>query len=256
MNPKTIDSWLYEASDQIRAEDYKDAIRTCKRILRYLPQKDDVRAETLGYMGSAYAMQNKFDETYQTFEQALEITPDNSYFWFDFGLACLHTSRYGKAVRALEQAVALEGDGEMAEQFAEKLALAQKIAHAEMELRGPDFTIEQLVEQQDLFQQAIELSSKKEWGKSENAYRKSITMGDCLPQPWGNLGLTLMMQKRFDEAENAYRRALEHDPNYEIAQSNLKRLDFMRENPDYEPEFQVTSPYADMKASITIVEED
>ncbi len=31
-------------------------------------------------------------------------------------------------------------------------------------------------------------------------------MGDCLPQPWGNLGICLMMQERYDEAEAALKR--------------------------------------------------
>ena len=46
-------------------------------------------------------------------------------------------------------------------------------------------------------------------------------MGDCLPQPWGNLGICLMMQERYDEAEEALKRALVVDPKYTIAKNNL-----------------------------------
>lgn len=256
IDPQQVDDWLYKASDQMRAENYNGVIRTCKRILRYLPKKDKARAETLGYMGAAYAVQKDFDKAYQTFDQAVKINPEDAYLWFNYGLACLHTSRSGKSALALERAVALEGDGEMADRFAEQLAFCQKITQSERAMRGSDFTIDQLIEQQELFQQGIQFSSQNQWKKSEAVYREAIALGDCLPQPWGNLGLSLMMQKRFDEAEAAYQRALEINPEYELAQTNLENLAYMRENPDFEPDFRVSSPFADINTSLTIIDED
>jgi hypothetical protein len=47
MDAEQINAWLYQAADQLRDEDYKGVIQTCKRILRYLPKKDKVRTETL-----------------------------------------------------------------------------------------------------------------------------------------------------------------------------------------------------------------
>ena len=52
----------------------------------------------------------------------------------------------------------------------------------EMALRGPDFTLDQLIEQEDLFQNGLQLK------EAEQAFQASIAMGDCLPQPGGNLG--------------------------------------------------------------------
>jgi very-short-patch-repair endonuclease len=68
-----------------------------------------------------------------------------------------------------------------------------EIAQSERALRGPGFTIDHLIEQQELFQQGIQLSSQKQWKKSEVAFRRSIALGDCLPQPWekGISGFTI-----------------------------------------------------------------
>src|SRR5437660_11006443 len=63
-----------------------------------------------------------------------------------------------------------------------------------------------------------------EWKEAEQAFQASITMGDCLPQPWGNLGISLMMQERYDEAEAALKRALVIDPRYDLAKNNLAVL--------------------------------
>jgi tetratricopeptide (TPR) repeat protein len=256
IDPQQVNTWLDKVANQMRDENFKGVIQTCKRILRYLPKKDPVRAETLGYMGTAYAVQKDFENACQTFDQAIEINPEDSYLWFNYGLACLHTSRSGKSVGALERAVHLEGNGEMADRFVEQLAFCQKIAQSEIALRGPDFSMDLLIEQQELFQQGIQLLSQSQWKKAEVTFQKAIALGDCLPQPWGNLGLSLMMQKRFDEAEAAYQRALEIDPEYELAQINIEKLAYMRETPDFEPEFRISSPFDDMKTSLTIIEED
>ena len=256
IDPQQVDAWLYKASGQLRDEDYDGAIKTCKRILRYLPRKDKVRAETLGYIGTSYAMKKAFEDSYQAFDQALQIDPDTAYLWYNFGLACTHTSRTGKALPALERAAALKGDGEMAEQFAENLAMLQKITQSELALRGPDFSLDRLIEQQELFQPGLQLSSKGQWVKSEAIYRDAIALGDCLPQPWGNLGICLLMQKRFDEAEAAYQRALEIDPKYELAQTHLENLPHLRKNPDFEPEFRVNAPFADINTTLTLIDEE
>ena len=51
IDPQQIDAWLVKVADQVRDENFKGAIQTCKRILRYLPKKDPVRAETLARLG-------------------------------------------------------------------------------------------------------------------------------------------------------------------------------------------------------------
>jgi len=91
------------------------------------------------------------------------------------------------------------------------------------------------------------------WQEAEECFRKSIAMGDCLPQPQGNLGVCLTMQKRFDETEAAYKRALEIDPLYEQAKENLKNLAYQRAHPNEISHYDVTTPFQDAKTGITFV---
>jgi len=113
-----------------------------------------------------------------------------------------------------------------------------------------------LIEQQELFQYGNQLSGQGKWQEAESAFRKSIDMGDCLPQPWGNLGISLVMQNRFDEAEEAYRHALRMDAKYKIAKENLKGLDYWRAHPDEKPEYRITSTFQDVKANITFYRQE
>ena len=256
IDPQQIDNWLIKASDQIRDEDYNGAIRTCKKILIYLPKADKVRAEVLGLMGTSYAMQKNFEDSYQTFSEAVKIDKEDAYLWFNHSLSCRYTSRTGESLHSMEKAVLLEGDGEMAAQFAKALAFAQKIAGSELATRDEGFSLEELIEQQGYFQEGMRLSGLGKWKESEECFRKTIQMGDCLPQPWSNLGIALQMQDRFDAAEDAYKRALEIDPKYKNAKKQLKNLKKQRTHPDIKPKFRISSPFDDMKnPSLTIKEE-
>lgn len=254
IDPKQIDNWLIKAAHQMQDENHKGVIRTCKQILRYLPKQDKVRAETLGLIGASYGMQKKFEDAYQTFSEAVQIDKEDAYLWFNHGLSCRYTSRAGQSLRSIEKAVQLEGDGEMATKFTEDLAFARKLAEGEIALRGEGFTLEELIEQQKLFQQGIQLLEEEKWEETEKCFRKSIAMGDCLPQPWGNLGIALSAQNRFDEAEDAYNRALEIDPNYQNAKTLLATLEYRRAHPDIKPEYKTSSPFDDIKPSIIINE--
>lgn len=250
-----IDDLLEKASTQLAAQDYMGAERTCKRILQYVSKKDKVRAEALGMLGMAYAIQKKFDESYQALSEAVQIDPDNAYLLFNRGLSARFTSRTGQSLRDFEQVRLMKKDAMVAERIEKELEIARKIAFSEMKLRGDDFSLDQLIEQQELFQHGNQLSGQGKWQEAEACLRKSIQMGDCLPQPWGNLGICLLMQSRFDEAEDAYRHALEFDPDYEFAKLNLEDLDYWREHPNEKPKYTISSPFQEVKTNITFYQE-
>jgi len=250
-----IEDMLAKATAQLSAQDYDGTVHTCKRVLKYIPKKDKVCAETLGMLGMAYALQKKFEESYQTLSEAVWIDPEVSYLLFNRGLSARFTSRSGQSLRDFEQVAVMKRDNMIAGKIEEELEFARKIALSEMKMRGKDFTLDQLIEQQEFFQRGNQLSGMGKWQEAEAAFRKSIEMGDCLPQPWGNMGIALVMQNRFDEAENAYKHALKIDPKYKRAKENLEALDYWREHPDEKPEYKITSPFQDVKANITFYKE-
>jgi lipoprotein NlpI len=74
---------------------------------------------------------------------------------------------------------------------------------------------------------------------------------DCLPQPYGSLGLALLMQKKYDDAEAAFKHALEIDPDYDLAQRNLAALPLTRESGEL-PRFAIRDPMAGAKLNLTV----
>jgi len=252
---QVIDDALAKATMQLSAQEYDAVIRTCKRILHYLPKQEKLRAQALGLMGMAYALQKRFEESYQILNDAVQLDPADAALLFNRALSARFTSRSGQSLRDFEMIASMDMDHLISNRINDELEIARKVAFSERDMRGPDFTLEQLIEQQELFQHGNYLSGQARWIEAEASFRKSIAMGDCLPQPWGNLGICLLMQNRFNEADAALQRALIIDPGYERARENLVGLDYWREHPDEKPEFQVTSPFQDMETNVTIYPE-
>lgn len=250
-SPRDIDRWLDRATQQLVAADYESVIATAQRVLRAPVASQEQRAEALERLGAAYTMLQRYTEAYTVISAALTIEPDNPMLWYNRAMASRFTMRLGLSLRDFEQAQELDADGVLAERLREDLPLARSMVASSLKLRGPGFTHDQLITQEELFQEAAEVLSQHRWGEAEALFRQVIAMSDCLPQPQGNLGLCLMMQRRFDEAEAALRRALEIDPKYAIARQNLMGLPLVRASGNL-PEIRVSSPFEGQKIKQTL----
>jgi tetratricopeptide (TPR) repeat protein len=219
-----VDKLISLANYQLVKGDYAAAVETCQRLLSYLPQKTSQRAEVLDYLGTAQSMLQNFPESYEAYTEALSINPRDAQLWYNRGMASRFTVRIGQSVRDFERAVELNRNPELTERFAKELKSSRELAEMAIKERGPDFTLDQLTEQEEHFQRGLKLMEDGKWEEAGEAFQRAIQMRDILPQTWGNLGICFMMQERYDEAEAALKAALEIDPKYAIAKRNLAAL--------------------------------
>src|SRR6266699_7246566 len=251
-----VDKYLDLIGQQIFQGNYAEAVATCERLLNYLPQHAPQRVDALDQLGTAQAMLKNFPQSYAAYTEALSLDPDNAGLWFNRGMASRFTSRFGRSLRDYERAKELTIRPELAEKLEEELKFARELAGKTLRLRGPDFTLDQLVEQENLFQQGLTLMEAERWEEAGQAFQASIAMSDCLPQPWGNLGICLMMQARYDEAEAALKHALEIDPQYTLAKNNLAALpEFRRTGPPDLVALNEPYKHSKLKQSITFIKE-
>src|SRR5207245_11365654 len=97
-------------------------------------------------------------------------------------------------------------------------------AQETMELLGEHITLDQLIEHEEAFQHGLSMMRVSKWKEAKQAFRQVIEGSDRLPQYWGKLGVSLIMQLRYDDAEQGFKRALEINPNYALARKNLQKL--------------------------------
>ena len=251
-----VDRYLDLIGHQIFQGNYAEAVSNCERMLNYLPRHAPQRVDVLAQLGIAQGMLQNFPQSYTAYTEALSLDPNDAELWFNRGMASRFTSRFGRSLRDYERAKELTIRPELAKKLEEELRFARELAKKTLKLRGPDFTLDQLIEQEDLFQDSLQLMEAGEWEEAEQALQASIAMGDCLPQPWGNLGICLMMQERYDEAEAALRRALVIDPRYTLAKNNLAALpETRRTGPPAMVDIKDPFKGSKLKQSITFIKE-
>jgi len=241
------------AGQQMLRGDYTGAVTNYERLLRFLPEHSPLRVDVLIQFGTAHAMLQNFPQSYAILTEALELAPDDADLWYNRGMSSLYTLRLGRSVRDFTRAVELNKRPELSEKFHETLKFSREMAEKSIKLRGPDFTLDQLIEQEDLFQRGLKLMEERQWEGAEQAFQASIAMGE---QPWGNQGLSLLMQGRYDEAEAALKRALEIDPEYTLAKQNLAAIPtFRRTGPSEMVALNEPFKHSKLKHSITFIKE-
>jgi tetratricopeptide (TPR) repeat protein len=251
-----VDRYLDLIGHNIFQGNYAEAVTDCERLLNFLPKHAQQRVDVLDQLGTAQAMLQNFPQSYAAYTEALSLDPNNAELWFNRGMASRFTSRFGRSFRDYERAKELNIRPELAKKLEGELKFAQKMVGESLKLRGPNFTVDQLIEQEDHFQSGLQLMEAGQWQEAEQAFQASIAMGDCLPQPWGNLGICLMMQERYDEAEAALKRALVIDPRYTLAKRNLVALpETRRTGPPSMVDIRDPFKSSKLKQSITFIRE-
>jgi tetratricopeptide (TPR) repeat protein len=215
---------------QILEQNYEEAVSNCERLLRYLPAYSPLRVDTLAHLGTAYGMLQNYPGSYKALTEALALNPKDPYLWYNRGLGSRFTSRAGRSYRDFERAAELNPSPVLKEEIAEALEFSRELAEGVMKERGPDFTLDQLIEQEDHFQHGMEIMQTGKWEEAIQSFQAAIALADCMPQPWGNMGVCLLMLERYDESEEALKRALAIDRHYILAKNNLVKLSEARRN--------------------------
>lgn len=225
--------WIHRAEyakQQMLVGNFAGCITTCEPLLHSLPRHSALRLEVLTLLGLAHGMLKHYQQCYDVFGEAIGIDPTVAEFWYNRGLACHSMSRPGEAVRNFERAVELSKreTSEMARKFALQLEEARQELQEAMQSHGTDITFEQYMQREELFTQALRLARQEQWQEAELLFRQLTETGSRISSYWGNLGVCLLMQFRYDEAEEILKQALAIDADYPIARDNLKKLPEIR----------------------------
>jgi tetratricopeptide (TPR) repeat protein len=247
------------AKQQMLMGNFAGCISTCEPLLNSLPRYSALRLDVLALLGLAHGMLKHYQQSYDAFSEAIDIDPTVAEFWHNRGLACHYMTRPGEAVRNFERAVELSKNetSEMARKFAQQLEEERQELQEAMQSHETGITFEQYLEREQRFTQALRLVRQGKWQEAERLFRQLTETGSRIPSYWGNLGVCLMMQFRYDEAEEVLKQALAIEPDYPVARDNLKKLPEVRRS-KLPPLHQLInlSQEEDTKQSLTLYQKD
>ncbi|EFH89975.1 TPR repeat-containing protein [Ktedonobacter racemifer DSM 44963] len=247
------------ARQQMLMGDFAGTISTCELLLNSLPRHSEMRMEILMTLGLAHGMLKHYQQSYDVFGEAISINPTIAELWYNRGLACSSMARPAEAVRNFERAVELTKNdmSEMARKFAVHLEESRQELQEAMQAHETGITLEQYIEREERFTQAMSLVRQGKWPEAELLFRQLTETKSRIPSYWGNLGVCLMMQFRYDEAEEVLKQALTIDPDYPIARDNLKKLpEIRRSKRPIEHKLINLSREEDAKQSLALYEKD
>lgn len=226
LRPQLVEQ-LYQARQELRIGNFLGVISACERLLLVLPERrSDIGVELLAMLGLAHGMLDHYEQSYDLFSEAIDIDPMNAELWYNRGLTSSSMNQVAASVQDLERAVELSRNktSEATRRFAARLQEGRQELEEEMRLYGGGITLAQYREHEVLFASALNLVKQRQWSEAESLFRQLAQAGYSVPSYWGNLGVCLLAQARYDEAEEALKQALSIDPDYALARDNLQKM--------------------------------
>jgi tetratricopeptide (TPR) repeat protein len=261
--PSQIDEQLINraqyAKQQMLIGDFAGTISACEPLLNSLPRHSEIRMEIFMMLGLAHGMLKHYQQSYAVFSEAISIDPTIAELWYNHGLACYYMARLAEAVRDFERAVELTKNdtSEIARKFAMQLEESCQELQEVMQMHETGITFEQYIEREERFTQAMSLVRQEKWQEAELLFRQLTETKSRIPSYWGNLGVCLMMQFRYDEAEDVLKQALAIDPDYPVARDNLQKLpEIRRSKRPIEHKMINLFQEEDVKQSLALYEKD
>ncbi|GAC1696370.1 MAG: hypothetical protein PVS3B1_34890 [Ktedonobacteraceae bacterium] len=249
------------AQRQMFNGNFTGAITTCENLRRVLPKQSSIYVEALALLGLAHAALQHYQESYDLFTEALTIDPTNAELWYNRGLASQCVTRVGQSIRDFEQAIKVskndKGDiDEITRLCVEAMAKSRQEVADDMKAMGEQISLDAYIERESLFKNAMQLIKQSQWNEAEQILRQLTEMGGRLYQYWGNLGVCLVMQERYDDAEAALKRSLVIDPTYPVARDNLMHLPEVRRQGHTQVDIVDLAPASNVEQTITFFERD
>ena len=175
----------------------EEAITAYKKSIEIDPNDADAYYN----LGVALSDQGKLEEAIANFNRAIEIDPNNALAYTNLGNALTQQGKLEEALASYNRAIEIDPNDATAYNNLGKVLYDQG----------------KLEEAITSYNQALSLPDQK--GTSEGRSASAHTLAH------NNLGVALQQQGKLEEAIAEYQRSIDLDPNFALAQNNLKEAE-------------------------------
>jgi tetratricopeptide (TPR) repeat protein len=193
-------------------------------------------------MGVCHVLQDKFEEAIEFFKRAVAIFPYLTEAHFNMGMAYIKLGDIAGVVRAFREVIRVGGNRELVSEAKNRLYDLEKTIR---KLNG--FDMDTFLSNSDTFNKAFAALENREFMSAINLFERVLATDPKHVQSWGNLGLAYAGMGERDKALECLDKALELDPEYEIAAVNRIGIEKMGEGERLEGKIDSVNYYRDYK---------
>jgi len=214
-----------------------------EKLMRELYKKYPDYHTVLYGMGVCNVLQDKFEEAIEFFKRAVDIFPYLTEAHFNMAMAYIKLGDIAGVVRGFREVLRVGGDEKLVSEARKRLGDLEKMA---MELKG--FNLDTYVNNSAIYSKAFSALENREFVSATSLFKRVLATDPKHVQSWGNLGLAYAGMGERGKALECLDKALELDPEYEIAAVNRMGIEKMREGEHLEGEIDSVNYYRDYKA--------
>jgi len=213
-----------------------------EKLMRELYQKYPDYHTVLYGMGVCCVLHDKFEEGIEFFKRAVHIFPYLTEAHFNMATAYVRLGDISGVVREFKEVIRVGRDQELVSEAKRRLSDLDRDIR---EVNGLD--LDTYVQNSETFNKAFAALEKREFVSAINLFERVLSTDPKHVQSWGNLGLAYAGMGERDKALQCLDKALELDPEYEIAAVNRIAIEKMREGERLEAKMDSVDYYRDYK---------
>ncbi|MBI5206981.1 MAG: tetratricopeptide repeat protein [Candidatus Firestonebacteria bacterium] len=173
------------------------------------------------YMGTLYALDEEFERAIEFFKRAIQIFPYFIEAYFNLALAYTKIFNLSESVSALKNVIRLsDSSNELAIEAKKRLNDLENLVKHEKGL-----SLSMYLENEKIFKKAFEALRKEDYYLAIELFESVLKVDPENVQSWGNLGLAYAGLGKKSKALECLSKAIELDPDYEVAIINRIFLD-------------------------------
>jgi len=193
-------------------------------------------------MGVCHVLQDKFEEAIEFFKRAVDIFPYLTEAHFNMAMAYIKLGDIAGVVRGFREVIRVGGNEELVSEAKRRL---DDLEVTIKELNG--FNLDTYLNNSETFDKAFAALQNNEFVSAINLFKRVLATDPKHVQSWGNLGLAYAGMGKKDKALECLDKALELDPEYEIAAVNRIAIEKLREGERLEGKIDSVNYYRDYK---------
>jgi len=246
------------AKDQRKKQKKKQQKESKRKAKRSLLKKADLKKNQLTSdvildrvdFALELAQEGNFEQAFEIFSKLRKKHSQNSDVQFGLGVMALYSKNTEEAIKHFDEAISIDPlyihahfnratayqEQANVKCLVESLNDVIKLAHVDSDLakqaqerlddlstsfnKNSGISLDQFIEAQSNFETGFEFMEKHEFKNAIPFFNNAISINPDPPQSYGNLGICYACLGEKESALSYFDKALEIDPNYQLAASN------------------------------------